>query len=663
MKRGISCTRAQKDGAVNQQPLERPDGLGLLPVCWFGHFLVLTAFATLFCGCGAPRASKIRDFSVSEEITLNDSADGVLPVVEEVGKSLGYQVNMRMKQVVGFEWDAPFLSPMTVSYLRTAHVIVMHDPKEQKLHLMMTVVGDFGEGTEADVQAAIANFKGRLEEKLPVRRQIPSVADSKQPNQESAVSSSTVDANKGGAEPKSQHVAPSFETTWLARIRSLPEGAEVYLLEEGKTGRLLGKTPLDVPIWTDRIEGKPGQGGKRRLTFHLPVLRLKDGFYRGFIIKSGGIEVDRYASYAEALADRQPSQGRPLDLGAGLAYDLRQGKGILFDEGTLAMDETVPASYANKPPSPRIRDITVDFKDETTRKAAEKAAGKKIEAAPANEVALKPMRQPDVIYVPTPQGVVDKMLELAEVKLGDVVYDLGCGNGRIVVTAAKKYGVKAVGFDINPVRVKESLENVKANHVEDLVTIKEEDIFTLDLSEASVITLYLLPSLNVKLMPQLAKCKPGTRIVSHDFDMRGANPVLVYRMTLNDDNSVENTNYGPDHTIYKWVVPWKEADRTDNAAAKPEHSGARAFREGLAPVAPDQTPRTGGGAASKRARAPGETLLILAVERGDTKAIKSLLERGADANLMDAVGETPLTKASFLGQTEVVKLLWGKDAE
>jgi tRNA G37 N-methylase Trm5 len=162
--------------------------------------------------------------------------------------------------------------------------------------------------------------------------------------------------------------------------------------------------------------------------------------------------------------------------------------------------------------------------------------------------------------VPTPQGVVDKMLELAEVKPGDVVYDLGCGNGRIVVTAAKKYGVKAVGFDINPERIKESLENVRENHVENLVTIRQEDIFTLDLSEASVITLYLLPSLNVKLMPQLAKCKPGTRIVSHDFDMRGAKPVLVHKMNVEGDNSDENTNYGPDHTIYKWVVPWEKEE-------------------------------------------------------------------------------------------------------
>jgi hypothetical protein len=194
-----------------------------------------------------------------------------------------------------------------------------------------------------------------------------------------------------------------------------------------------------------------------------------------------------------------------------------------------------------------------------TQNGEREVTGKKIEAAPAQqEIVLKEMRQPDVIFVPTPQGVVDKMLELAEVKPGDVVYDLGCGNGRIVVTAAKKYGVKAIGFDINPVRVKESLENVRENNVGHLVTIRQDDIFTLDLSEATVITLYLLPSLNVKLMPQLAKCKPGTRIVSHDFDMRGAKPVVVHNMTVDGDESDENTNYGPSHTIYKWVVPWEQ---------------------------------------------------------------------------------------------------------
>ena len=150
------------------------------------------------------------------------------------------------------------------------------------------------------------------------------------------------------------------------------------------------------------------------------------------------------------------------------------------------------------------------------------------------------------------------MLELAEVKKGDIVYDLGCGDGRIVVTAAKKFGVKAYGFDINPERVKESLENVKTNKVEHLVTIKEADIFELDLSEATVVTLYLLPDLNVKLMPQLRKLKPGSRIVSHDFDMRGAKPLKVEKVVVKRQDGDNSYVHEGEHTIYLWKVPWEE---------------------------------------------------------------------------------------------------------
>src|SRR5436305_1576493 len=158
----------------------------------------------------------------------------------------------------------------------------------------------------------------------------------------------------------------------------------------------------------------------------------------------------------------------------------------------------------------------------------------------------KPVREPDVIYVPTPQPVVDRMLELADVRPGEVVYDLGCGDGRIPVTAAKKYRVRAWGFDINPVRVKESLENVEKNNVKDRVTIKLQDIFELDLSKADVITLYLLPQLNVKLIPQLDKLKPGCRIVSHDFNMEGVRPKKEATFTPSG---------GREHRIYLWETP------------------------------------------------------------------------------------------------------------
>jgi tRNA G37 N-methylase Trm5 len=156
-------------------------------------------------------------------------------------------------------------------------------------------------------------------------------------------------------------------------------------------------------------------------------------------------------------------------------------------------------------------------------------------------------REPDVIYVPTPYEVVDKMLEMADVRKGEVVYDLGCGDGRIPIMAAKKYGVKAFGWDIDPKRVAESLENIDKSNVKDLVTIKKGDIFELDLSKADVITLYLLPALNVKLIPQLEKLKPGCRIVSHDFDMAGVRPKQQIQYT--------ERGGGRDHKIYLWVTP------------------------------------------------------------------------------------------------------------
>ncbi len=151
----------------------------------------------------------------------------------------------------------------------------------------------------------------------------------------------------------------------------------------------------------------------------------------------------------------------------------------------------------------------------------------------------------DVIYVPTPYEVVDKMLEMADVRKGEVVYDLGCGDGRIMVRAAQKYGVKAYGWDIDPERIKDSLANIEKNNVKKLVTVTRGNIFQLDLSGANVVTLYLLPQLNVKLIPQLDKLKPGCRIVSHDFDMQGVRPKRV----------IDFSAGGRDHKIYLWVTP------------------------------------------------------------------------------------------------------------
>lgn len=141
------------------------------------------------------------------------------------------------------------------------------------------------------------------------------------------------------------------------------------MLEDGKPGKLLGTTPLTVAIWTDTIVGKPGQMGQRRLAFHLPVLRTKDGFYCGFVLKSGDIQVERYAIWSEGLRDAQPSE-RLLDIGAGLAYDLRRGKAIMLT-GNFTMDQMIPASYDDHFPPPRISEIAVDFAAE--RKQQERA--------------------------------------------------------------------------------------------------------------------------------------------------------------------------------------------------------------------------------------------------------------------------------------------------
>jgi SAM-dependent methyltransferase len=167
-------------------------------------------------------------------------------------------------------------------------------------------------------------------------------------------------------------------------------------------------------------------------------------------------------------------------------------------------------------------------------------------AVAVSSVGLYAQEGKIVPYVPTPQEVVDRMLELAEVKPGDVVYDLGSGDGRIVVTAAKKYGVKAIGFEIDPQRIKEAHENIKKAGVEKLVEIRQQDIRKVDLSAASVVTMYLLPEVNLMIRPNIWKqMKPGSRIVSHDFDMGDWKPLKTEY--IKDGSSW-------DHTLYLWHI-------------------------------------------------------------------------------------------------------------
>jgi SAM-dependent methyltransferase len=162
-------------------------------------------------------------------------------------------------------------------------------------------------------------------------------------------------------------------------------------------------------------------------------------------------------------------------------------------------------------------------------------------------------RTPDCVYVGTPYDVIDKMLEMAPIRKGDLVYDLGCGDGRIVVAAARRYGCRGVGYDISPERVKESLENVQKNRVDRLVTIEQEDIFRLDLRQANVIMLYLLPEMNLRLLPQLKKLKPGTWIVAHDYGIEGIRPARSVTMTSLED--------GVKHYVYLFKTPLKKEDQ------------------------------------------------------------------------------------------------------
>ncbi len=163
----------------------------------------------------------------------------------------------------------------------------------------------------------------------------------------------------------------------------------------------------------------------------------------------------------------------------------------------------------------------------------------------AAQATQAPKRTPDVIYVPTPPEVVEAMLKVAKVGPNDIVYDLGCGDGRIVVAAVKDFGAKAaVGIDIDPQRIAEARENAMAAGVTDRVKFLEADLFQADISQATVVTLYLLPSLNVKLQPKLMQeLKPGTRIVSHAFDMGDWKP----EQELDVDG----------RKVYFWTIPKK----------------------------------------------------------------------------------------------------------
>jgi ribosomal protein L11 methylase PrmA len=155
------------------------------------------------------------------------------------------------------------------------------------------------------------------------------------------------------------------------------------------------------------------------------------------------------------------------------------------------------------------------------------------------------LRKPDIGYIPTPQDAVEAMLALAQVSADDILYDLGSGDGRIVIAAVKQSGARGIGIDIDPQRIREANENARKAGVENRVEFRQQDLFETDFSEATVVILYLLPHLNLRLRPKLlSQLKPGTRVLSHNFDMGEWKPLKIKKMQNEEDS-----------TLYYWVIP------------------------------------------------------------------------------------------------------------
>ena len=158
-------------------------------------------------------------------------------------------------------------------------------------------------------------------------------------------------------------------------------------------------------------------------------------------------------------------------------------------------------------------------------------------------------RTPDVVYVGTPYDIVSAMLKMARVKTGDLVYDLGCGDGRVLVLAAQRYGCRGLGYDIDPERVSAARLNALRGGVDHLVSIAQADLFTLDFSNADVLSLYLLPEINDKLLPKLRKLKPGARLVFHNYGLEDVEAESSQEIISNEDNA--------SHTIFLYTTPLK----------------------------------------------------------------------------------------------------------
>jgi SAM-dependent methyltransferase len=181
----------------------------------------------------------------------------------------------------------------------------------------------------------------------------------------------------------------------------------------------------------------------------------------------------------------------------------------------------------------------------------------------AQEPLKPPEKKPEVPYMPTHEKVVAEMLKVAKVGKDDILYDLGSGDGRIVITAAKKFGTRGVGVDIDPDLIREARENATKAGVADKVTFIQQDLFETDIRDATVVTLYLLPEINLRLRPKLlSDLKPGTRVVSHNHDMGDWKPLKTIRVRIPHEYVISKTlnmRVPHQHKIYYWIVPPRAA--------------------------------------------------------------------------------------------------------
>jgi len=252
---------------------------------------------------------------------------------------------------------------------------------------------------------------------------------------------------------------------------------------------------------------------------------------------------------------------------------------------------------------------------------------------PPEVVPASTRRAPDVVFVPTPFAVVDQMLAVARVGAGDVLYDLGSGDGRIVIAAAKRFGIRAVGIDIDPKRIEESRENADTAGVTDKVEFRQADLFTTDLRTASVVTLYLLPELNVRLRPKLfAELRPGSRVVSHSFDM--------------GDWRADSTMVVDARLIYFWVVPadisgrWTVVAAVDGSERRQEIRFAQKYQRVTAADA-------GSGRTIDTAMVAGDNVRFVMSDRSSGDAVVTVFRGKVAGDSMTGIFARGATSGSW----------------